>query len=128
MELKRYVLTNGNEIIEDNVKGCYVNKHGYAVYGPLGDLFDLHDESKKVKRTSDNILDLVEVGDMVEIGNRFQPCGVMDITDIDGSRKPIEDWWLCGKFYRNIIKNDNQRITAIYKRQPNGDYKRYEVK
>ena len=108
MELKRYVQINRGTVYDleepQQLRAYEMIKNGtQSVFG--------------VKKTSDNILDLVEVGDLVE-HNEYE----------DELRKVVSNGlertlYLMGSeymFYENIV--------AIYKRQPNGDYKRYEVK
>lgn len=78
-----------------------------------------HDEAVKnygkVKSSTDNILDLVEVGDLVELkGN-----DMFYVTSING------DYFMENK---DGLNRGSSHIIAIYKHQPNGDYKRYEVK
>jgi len=107
-KLKRYVLTKGNTIIEDTVhKNCYVNQYGYAVYGPLGNTFDLHDENMKVHKTADDIRDLIIEGDLVRYFGRVREVTSSDMKD--------------GKH------NQYDIIIAVYKKQPNEDFKKYDV-
>ena len=120
MELKRYVLDTQRCFIYDLTKEADVKKF------EMISKFATHFVNGACK-TSDDILDLIEHGDLVKIGRYIPPVYVADITNVNGTRKPIGDWWLGGKFYRNIMKTDNSFITAIYKLQPNGDDKRYEV-
>jgi len=69
----------------------------------------------KVKKTSDNLLDLVEVGDLV--AHRFWGETESIIREIrDEGNLAYE------------ISQSSGKITAIYKRQQNGDFKKYEVK
>lgn len=74
-----------------------------------------------VAKTSDNILDLVEVGDLVELKNDTRMVHIHNQRWLDvflsKVQEPEED---------EFKIKDN--IKAIYKRQPNGDYKKYEVK
>ena len=71
--------------------------------------------SKNVVRTSDNILDLVEVGDMLFRNDAF--CYHIIVTDISGDTFYGE--------HESIWRGNT--ITHLWKRQSNGDYKRYEV-
>lgn len=78
----------------------------------------------EVKKTSDNILDLVEVGDLVEINNMSGIYYVDSIiTDEDCLRV-----FICDQKYGYWFEFNETEVKAIYKRQTNGDYKRYEVK
>jgi len=104
MKLKRYVLLNNNMIydlvVEKDVEKFNTVKNGVQrAYG--------------VKQTSDNILDLVEVGDLItiKIGDKLETHEIVG-----------ENFYI--NHYTRVYLCD---ITAIYKRQPNGDYKRYEV-
>lgn len=132
MELKKYVLTIDNHIL-DVSKGCiYANGHvskfilkDNVVYSQYDESYDLQ-ICYKIKKTSDNILDLVDVGDLVEKDNDWEILKVMRINK-DGNMvcivhtsSSIEEYEI--KEYRKKF------IVAIYKRQTNGDYKRYEVK
>ena len=97
MELKRYVLLGNNWIYDMNdPKDVWIKT-----------------SNRPVKKTSDNILDLVEVGDLV--AHRFWGETESIIQEVFR----IED-------ILNPIVNSGE-TKAIYKRQPNGDYKRYEV-
>ena len=71
----------------------------------------------KITKTSDNILDLVEVGDMVQdkYDNILKVASVMHDTNGDKVFYCIFDTW------------QEDEITTIYKLQSNGDYKKYEV-
>ena len=130
MELKRYVLTDRNNIV-DLSKGCiYANGHvgkfilkDDIVYNQYDDSYDLQTYCK-IKNTSDNILDLVDVGDLLEKDNDWEILKVMKIRRGDAvciirTSSNIEEYEV--KDYRK------SSILAIYKRQTNGDYKRYEI-
>lgn len=113
MEIKKYVLLKNNTIGKlyerYNLGFLYVEKKGGTVYIKNALLSD-------VKLTSDNILDLVEVGDLFR-----HVCGqIYEITFIDETHL----------FYNlGVSKTPKwiKNVVAIYKRQSNGDYKRYEV-
>ena len=102
----RYILLNNNKIYDlhdtkdvkayDTVKGSS------------------HDDFK-VKKSSNNILDLVEVGDLVKGDTRC--IFASEVTAIHDDE--IEA--LFHTFYK-------VNIDTIWKRQPNGDFKKYEVK
>ena len=80
----------------------------------------------KITKTNDNILDLVEFGDLVEdkrqsiIGNNAPIVYTVLENDLKSTAMTVTNSHRLG----NIIK---ENIKSIYKRQPNGDYKRYEV-
>lgn len=71
-----------------------------------------------VKSTSDNILDLVEPDNGDAIGYRFYG------SDYEHLEKQSSEDYLKSTLAYN---KKYYVITAIYKRQSNGDYKRYEV-
>jgi len=96
-KLKRFVLTSHNTIYE------VVDKKVL----PIG----LRDNYIK---TSDNILDLVEIGDLV-VGQSY--IYVSEVTEINNKE--------IGVFNYLFWKSE---ITAFWKKQSNGDYKKYEVK
>lgn len=103
MELKRYVLMNDNTIITD-IRQCRYNdkKYEYAQSrSKEGVVYFRELNVSEVKKTSDNILELVEVGDLVRTTQKL--------------------------FEVQFSVLDYGKVIAIYKCQPNGDYKRYEV-
>jgi len=127
MELKRYVLLENKEIIKTNEKQ-YICTIDNCLYTKVDDWIDSKVSGYTATKTSDNILDLVEVGDLVE--------------DKDGAVLQFYEWWYhdddkedCPSWIRlgNPKRNVHttrwytNEIVAIYKRQPNGDYKRYLV-
>ena len=111
MELKKYVLFNNNEIsILEELDSFYVKNNSLFLKNGrvwLGDF----------KKTSDNLLDLVEVGDLVE---EVLICQVTSIGH-DVNSDITRFYYLLGSIAWFDVK-------AIYKRQQNGDFKRYEVK
>ena len=94
------------------------------------DKFDIEYLNKHMVKTSDNIIDLVEVGDLVEIESSVYLHRVYEQI-YKGLNNQVLPY-----IYMNVhiesqypLKDVNREvITSIYKRQPNGDYKRYEVK
>ena len=124
MELKRYVLLEKKQILDlliienDFITGLT----NYIVNGSKTMLFKLNKIAKEgyinvdeeVIKTSDNILDLVEVGDLVELkGN-----DMFYVTSINS------DYFMNNN---DGVNRGSSHIVAIYKRQQNGDYKKYEV-
>lgn len=109
MKLKRFVLLNSNMIydlvVERDVEKFNMVKNSNALH-------------YQVKQTSDNILDLVEVGDLAEPVYPVikYPHYIKGVTELGN--------YLVG--HKEAFKQNE--IIAIYKRQPNGDYKKYEVK
>jgi hypothetical protein len=117
-ELKRYVLLENNKIY-DTVLTRYVAVDNvlFTYY------FGSHDVRVGViKKTSDNILDLVEVGDLVEI-NEMSGIYYVDSIIIDEGLRVFT----CDQKYGYWFDFNETEVKAIYKRQTNGDYKRYEV-
>lgn len=109
MELKRYVLLSNNTILDTNGTEYYLYEQNKLCGGGGGVI-------GTIKRSSDNILDLVDVGDMLLRNDDF--CYHIIVTDIS------ED-----TFYgeHESIWRGN-KISHLWKRRANGDYKRYEVK
>ena len=70
--------------------------------------------SKNVVRTSDNILDLVEVGDLAK-----GDSACVFVSEV----KEIHDDEI-QTLYHLYWKSE---IDTIWKKQPNGDFKKYEV-
>lgn len=119
MELKRFVLLNGYNLILDSKNEEELRVVHYADGDVLKVVVDnwYYPLEKLDYKTSNNILDFVEVGDLV--GYRFWG---EDYENIDKMRDEQN--------IKNDIKYNGNGfvIVAIYKRQTNGDYKRYEVK
>jgi len=119
MKLKRYVLTDDQQIYDLTKLSYYKSIDGvnerYQI--PSRNPYTSETESLnyRVIETSDNIIDLVEKGDMVEAktGDEFV------VVKVDKQNN------FTIYTYNDFIQK--HFITAIYKRQPNGDYKRYEV-
>lgn len=115
-ELKRFVLFTDKMIYEFNKHSGlyhYDNQKDVCVHGSQINL-------TLVEKTSDDILDLVEVGDLVEFEN--------NIIYFISNSKAINKFY-CGELGW-LDFNDNEDIediVAIYKRKANGDYKRYEI-
>ena len=126
MELKRYVLNQKNEIIdvqkhdeEIDIVGdgiiMFTNKHGWRFEG-------------ECIKTSDNILDLVEAGDL--LGNKQNKILQFQRWEYHANDEKGKPSWaqLGGPKDAVYTRWYTSEIMAIYKLQPNGDYKRYEVK
>ncbi len=116
MEIKRYILFKDGMIYEyikqsdlyHYMKDHTVNVHGSKIRQEL------------IAKTSDNILDLVEVGDLINRKTAFNTVSVDLVTKI------VEDGF--NVFYQGNYVVLYEWILAIYKLQSNGDYKKYEVK
>ena len=121
MELKRYVMDSTNTIYDLKKQSILGdgNKDGAGYLGyelKVGRNMRTTQYGEIVK-TSDNILDLVEVGDLV--GYIFWG------EEYEHIEKKIDTQHIEYELKYNDIR---YKITSIYKRQPNGDYKRYEAK
>lgn len=132
MELKRFILTSKGKIFDLKTQSIIghgeklpSNYRGYELKIGL----DAETTSEGViKKTSDNILDLVEVGDL--IGIEVTPNAQITTSGYDGLE--IRQLHLPITFHEKhalynggaVLKSE---IKAIYKRQTNGDYKRYSV-
>jgi len=113
MELKRYVQIR-KEIFE--VEEVIFNTDNYVQFKAVNENHKRTIYKGDGYKTSDKILDLVEVGDLVGYifwGEEYEHIEKMiDTQHIEYELK-----------YNDI----RYKITAIYKLQPNGDYKKYEV-
>lgn len=116
MELKRYVLLENKEII-DTSKEIYYFRGEDVLYRDRPSAVMVTVCMGKAIKTSDNILDLVEVGDLVE-----DNCNNILKVELVTIEKNGEH-----QFYCIFDTWEYDEITSIYKRQPNGDYKRYLV-
>ena len=129
MELKKYVLlVESNQIMvvgKDIVKREWEEKGKF--YGEIIKKFEMWVVNDRWNypldyldyKTSDNILDLVVVGDLVKVGTD-SPNEVLALYDDEEFGKsatvsyydyPFRLFW----------------VTELFKKQPNGDYKRYEI-
>lgn len=104
MELKRYVLLNTGRIYD--MTNAYDVKCYDTVKNGSKETFGL-------KKTSDNILNLVK------------PCKLWDLNG-DLYEYAIDDFVFIEKVYDDTDFSTKE-VKAIYKRQTNGDYKRYEI-
>lgn len=122
MELKRYVMLDKKEII-DTSKEIFYFRGENQLYRDRPNAPQVTVRIGTAIKTSDNILDLVEEGDLVELsGGKERKNDIhMIINAINGNMITWDNLWI----YK---ERDKDIISAIYKRQPNGDYKRYEVK
>lgn len=118
MELKRYVLLNGYNLILDSKNKEELRVVHYEDGDVLKVVVDkwYYPLEKLDYKTSDNILDLVEVGDLIRT---LYDGTLLEVGAIEN-----------GIFYQKkySLKTYFDDVKEVYKRQPNGDYKRYEVK
>ena len=123
MELKRYVQIR-KEVFE--VEEVIFNTDNYVQFKAVNENHKRTIYKGDGYKTSDSILDLVEVGDLVELDNEWEILKILrfsknnNIVCMVYTSSSTEEY----EFY----DYRNKRITAIYKLQPNGDYKKYEVK
>ncbi len=105
--MKRYVLLEGNKLIDTTeTKGCKIGSD-YAFYERDVMLWDQWRCRGRIEKMSDNLIDLIEVGDMVETDS--------DMILVKGMTQ-----------FKHIFRENYDLIKAIWKRQ--GDtFKRYEV-
>lgn len=127
MEIKRFVLLNDYNLILDSKNEEELRVIHYKDGDVLKVVVDnwYYPLEKLDYKTSDNILDLIEVGDLIEKDNDWEILKVMRFN-IDGNMvclihtsSNIEEY--------EINEYRKKFITAIYKHQSNGDYKRYEI-
>lgn len=116
MILKRYVLTKDKRIIDVLETGgfvrygCDVSESSATLYSEIIHYGEDYPEDDII--TAHDIIYLIEVGDLVETRD-----GIMNVEKIKCNGALFI---LC----RDII--DKNEILAIYKRQINGDFIRYE--
>jgi hypothetical protein len=125
MELKKYVMNtitkriyvfekqNGN--IMDFYRGNHESDKSSIIHA---------DDFKYFHKTSDNILDLVEVGDLVEMDNEWEILQVLRLSKTDNPICIVRTSSNTEEYELNNYRKGF--IVAIYKRQLNGDYKKYE--
>ena len=115
MEIKKYVLLNDYNLILDSKNEEELRVIHYKDGDVLKVVVDnwYYPLEKLDYKTSDNILDLVEVGDLVMS------------DDYVGALKVLSNTKHYFRTYHAIVARKN--VKAIYKRQSNGDYKRYDV-
>lgn len=118
MELKRYVLTRFNGVTEIQSKEEYEKQIKV----------DKWVAERMFVKTSDNILDLVEEGDLFIFDRN---AGTKHIDYISKIRSQINGRLEYNLFnYIELIEDVltfNKKI-YLYKLQPNGDYKKYDIK
>ena len=113
-----YYLTESNSITSDEKLD---KKMGLCIIGKTIGYYNIYDTFETIdfiKKQSDNVFDLIEVGDLVK-------TGIGKIFDV---RKPYIDEGLAIVPF-NIIFLNEINIIAIYKPNSRGDYiKVWEVK
>ena len=113
MEIKKYVLLDNNNILEISSPNNLNND-------------DLEYFKKHMRKTSDNIFELLRMGDFVEYYRRSMK---FDRYFVDTIQPPIlidDNNVKYGNVIIGLDKEYNLK-TSVYKKQSNGDYKKYEV-
>ena len=114
MELKRYVLLKTKSIVDTQNDTNFIYELKLISVAYLKKVSEVIDDL--VEKSSDNILDLVEVGDLVE-----WKYGIAKVSLFASDNSGL----ICTSPHDWV---EPQEVMAICKKQPNGDYKRYEVK
>jgi len=125
MTIKNYVLLDDKRIVEI----CGKTKFGYEYVDSKtesGIVITRTLLEDRIVKTSNNILDLLEVGDLVGCyyekkssdGKTWVETPIYYVNGISETHYHLPVF---------SIEKDDKHIKAIYKLQPNGDYKRYEV-
>ena len=115
MELKKYVMLNNNKVYDLTNEDDF-NKYQTVKNGSHWDL--------QVKKRSGNILDLVEVGDLVKPNYENRIYLVLNVSKTMLEIRGVKHFVVEEKGIY-IVENC---VEYFWKLQPNGDYKRYEVK
>lgn len=123
-KLKRYVLLRNNTILDVSTETYYIKGENELYrYRPNACMVTV--KIGYVKKTSDNILDLVEVDDLLELDNNWE---ILKVKRIDKDNQPVGIIRTSSNTEEYSFKDYRKKeIKAIYKRQLNGDYKRYEL-
>ena len=125
MTIKNYVLLDDKRIVEI----CGKTKFGYEYVDSKtesGIVITRTLLEDRIVKTSNNILDLLEVGDLVGCyyekkssdGKTWVETPIYYVNGISETHYHLPVF---------SIEKDDKHIKAIYKKQTNGDYKRYEV-
>lgn len=124
-----YYLLNNNRVIDTNdktFKSNYFERSGltfYSIETPdeyhthigLCDIYTNHTyefSSRDIKKQSDNVFDLIEVGDLIE-------CANYHFTYVKEKAKTYDKHLI---FMNNFSTIYDKHILAIYKPNANGDY------
>lgn len=111
-EIKRFTLLDNGRIIEN-------------ISIDSNDDFEFY--NKHTKKTTDNILDLVEVGDMVTDGRQTFIINIIyTFEKIHVTRFYSKEFETPYEPLEHSLNKDE--VVTFWKLQPNGDYKRYEVR
>lgn len=132
-DLKRYVLTKDNRIID--FKGWTTRRNGVDVpfdhvnrivhIRGVGRTYATYEDYlHTIKAQSDNVFDLIEVGDLITVIDKKGNTEVIQINRID-----LDEYNFPSLYTQRGYTPDLDRILAIYKQNSNGDYiKAWEVK
>ena len=118
MEIKKYVLLEDKTIQKCNEDKMYITGDNYLAMNS-GMIID------KVLKTSDNILALAEENDFIEYVRKnggIDRSFIKNAVIIEHENGCIQD----GGNIHGIYEDYNEKM-YLYKKQPNGDYKQYEV-
>ena len=131
MEIKRFVLLNDYNLILDSKNEEELRVIHYKDGDVLKVVADnwYYPLEKLDYKTSDRILDLVVDGDLIEIKDSVYVHRVYEQTykGLDNQVLPFIYMTIHTTSQYLLSEVNKEVITAIYKRQTNGDYKRYEV-
>ena len=109
--MKRYVMLEDKEIVDTRNNPIYHIAEDTLWHNSM--------LQGTIIKQSDNLLDLLEVGDCVEFENKKKEAFIYHIPDKEAFNLVIDD-------ISNSTKEDNAYVVAIWKR--NGDVmRRYEV-
>lgn len=134
MELKKYFLVDNLILRKEDIKEKYDDLNLYYWWiGPQingsnhGRQFTRFYE-RDIKKTSDTVLDLIDVGDLLGVPPITN--GMLNLSEV---KEEIVMITTLKHSKLNMISTNRgdvifEEIKAIYKRQSNGDYKRCEVK
>ena len=126
MELKRYVRLScykGIVIVDNKDNKYFIHKDINRHFNLYGDRTKTSLHESKIIDTKDTILELAEVGDMVELdgGNECDNDLHIIINALDGDLITYDNLFIYNKRDKEIVK-------ALWVKQDNETFKRYEVK
>lgn len=124
-ELKRYVLLDDNNILDVSTEIYYI-KGENELYRDRPNACVVTVKIGYIKKTSDDILDLVGVNDLLELDNDWE---ILKVLTFNKNNQLVCRVRTSSNTEEYTVKDYRKEyIKAIYKQQLNGDYKRYEVK
>lgn len=114
MELKKYVLTKDNKILE--IHGKSTHGYTYVDYEKEGIIFTRTILEQDITKTSDNVLQLLVEGDLIKVLGT-----IAEVLEVEGRLVHFKS--LTGRTIISMHKS----VTEIYKKEPNGDFKKFKV-